>query len=95
VRLSARLLVEDGRRWVRFSVADRGRGVPPGTAARILDPFFTTKARPQHSGLGLAVAFGIANMHGGRLQLDPAPTAGACFHLDLPAPMDPPRDAPA
>jgi signal transduction histidine kinase len=70
--------------WVLLRVSDNGPGVDPAVADRIFEPFVTTKARDEASGLGLAVARQIAELHGGTLVLE-ARGAGACFALRLPA----------
>jgi signal transduction histidine kinase len=88
-------------RWVRMTVAaddvevhiavlDSGPGVPAEIAARIMEPFYTTKGIGRGTGLGLSLSEGIAAAHGGRLELD----AGArptrfVLTLKRPAAMDP------
>jgi signal transduction histidine kinase len=56
---------------VVFSVLDDGHGIPPGVAARVTEPFFTTKAPGEGSGLGLAIAREIVLHHRGSLRLEP------------------------
>ena len=51
----------------------------------MFEPFFTTKAVGQGTGLGLSIAFGIANAHGGSLELAEESGTGATFVLTLPA----------
>lgn len=63
-------------------VRDHGDGLPAGQEERIFDPFFTT--RTTGTGLGLAVAKRIAEMHGGTLSATNAPEGGAVFRLDIP-----------
>jgi signal transduction histidine kinase len=66
-----------------IEVSDTGPGVPGMVASRIFEPFFTTKGVGQGTGLGLSVSLGIAQAHGGNLELRPA-AYGACFRLTLP-----------
>jgi PAS domain S-box-containing protein len=71
-------------RHATLQVIDSGPGVTPELRGRIFEPFFTTKDVGQGTGLGLSIALGIAQSHGGSLDL--CPTAqGACFQLTLPA----------
>jgi CheY-like chemotaxis protein len=52
---------------------------------KIFDPFFTTKEVGQGTGLGLTVAYAIAQEHGGRIRAEtPADGIGASFVLELP-----------
>ena len=70
----------DGER-VRISVADDGRGIPESMRARLFDPFVTGGAG---AGLGLAIVRRVLRAHGGEASAEPAPKAGAVFHLDVP-----------
>ena len=68
-------------------VSDNGPGIADSVLPNIFDPFFTTKAVGQGTGLGLAVALGIAQHHGGELLATNRPAAdgtGARFTLRLP-----------
>jgi PAS domain S-box-containing protein len=71
--------------FVTISVQDNGPGVPEAIAARIFDPFCTTKETG--TGLGLAISRTIAEAHQGKLVYEPKPgMKGACFVLRLPCP---------
>lgn len=69
---------------VKLEVSDDGPGVPPDVQARIFDPFFTTKEVGKGTGLGLTVAYAIAQEHGGRLSVASSGGRGASFTLELP-----------
>jgi two-component system sensor histidine kinase HydH len=65
-----------------LTIRDFGPGLPTGDEARIFDPFFTT--RTNGTGLGLAVARRVAEMHGGRIDASNHPDGGAVFRMVLP-----------
>jgi two-component system sensor kinase FixL len=67
---------------VLVSVTDTGGGVPPEIAARLFQPFVTTK--PEGMGIGLSVCRTIVEAHGGRLRMEPNPAGGSRFHFSLP-----------
>lgn len=73
---------------LHITVEDGGAGILPEHLGRVFDPFFTTK--PARLGLGLALAFSIAQRHGGRITVDSELGRGSTFHLYLPA-TDPVR----
>ena len=59
-------LIAEGKR-VAFVVTDDGSGISTDAAARIMDPFFTTKPAGEGSGLGLAIANELVKHHRGTL----------------------------
>jgi len=63
-------------------IEDDGPGIADEVAETLFDPFVTTKGAGRGSGLGLAVARGIASDHGGKLTLVRG-SPGACFELRL------------
>jgi len=65
-------------------VADSGTGIAPEHLHRVYDPFFTTKAARQGTGLGLAVTYGIIKEHGGSIEVANRPGGGAQFRIELP-----------
>jgi signal transduction histidine kinase len=70
---------------VEITVADSGPGISPEVAPRIFDPFLTTRAVGEGTGLGLHFSRQVAYDHGGTLDLVAGPGLGACFRLWLPA----------
>jgi two-component system sensor histidine kinase KdpD len=69
---------------VRFEVVDGGPGVPLGERERLFGPFERGQTRAPGSGLGLTIARGFVEAHGGKLWLEEAPVAGARFVFTLP-----------
>lgn len=82
--LTLRTWQDPERDAVVLEVSDDGPGVPDDLQAKVFDPFFTTKAVGQGTGLGLTVAYAIAQEHGGRLTLRTDHQPGASFLLELP-----------
>lgn len=74
----------DGERAVRVTIADSGPGIPAELAAKIGDPFFTTKEVGEGTGLGLWITANIVRAHGGSLTWGNRPGAGAEFVVTLP-----------
>src|SRR5207245_2642964 len=55
---------------VAISVRDDGVGIAPEDAARIFEPFYTTKGRGKGTGLGLAICRELTTALGGRITVD-------------------------
>jgi len=74
----------DGGR-VRFSVRDHGPGISPEDVAHLFDPYWQArKNRGEGAGLGLAIARGIVEAHGGTIGVDTERGEGSTFHFTLP-----------
>lgn len=76
-------------RQATISVIDTGTGIQEEHLKKIFDPFFTTKPMGEGTGLGLAVTYGIVEMHGGDIEVetnaDPnAGPTGTTFKVILP-----------
>ena len=69
---------------VAISVRDEGVGIAPEDAARIFEPFYTTKGRGKGTGLGLAICRELTTALGGQLAVESAPGAGSTFTIRLP-----------
>src|SRR5437773_1803079 len=77
---------------VQVQVSDTGPGIPEEHLPHIFEPFFSTKGE-KGTGLGLWVSLGIAQSHGGRLQVRNRTGGGTIFSMTLPI-GGPPADAP-
>ncbi|OQY19394.1 MAG: hypothetical protein B6I35_11685 [Anaerolineaceae bacterium 4572_32.2] len=71
--------------WVQVTVSDTGVGIPPDVLPHIYEPFFTTKAPGQGSGLGLAQVYGIVRQHEGYIDVASEVGHGTAFTFYLPA----------
>jgi two-component system NtrC family sensor kinase len=88
-RLRLRTRYDAPNQRVRIEVADSGPGVPGEIRARVFDPFFTTKPDGEGTGLGLALARGIVEGHGGAIRIESSPGEGARFVIELPVETPP------
>ncbi|MEE9562407.1 MAG: ATP-binding protein [Thermoanaerobaculia bacterium] len=70
--------------WVVVEVADSGSGIPVEAREKIFDPFYTTKAPGEGTGLGLNISHGIVvEKHSGQISVDSKPGA-TVFTVKLP-----------
>jgi PAS domain S-box-containing protein len=71
-----------------FSVADDGIGIPPAEQERIFERFHRAETEATRdargTGLGLPIARGLVELHGGRIWVESALNQGATFHVALP-----------
>jgi signal transduction histidine kinase len=85
-RIEVRTWGEDnGAAFACVEVRDTGVGIDPEHIEQIFDPFFTTKGPDQGTGLGLMICHHIVNDHGGSIEVESEPAAGATFRVRLPA----------
>jgi signal transduction histidine kinase len=76
---------EDGE--IRCGVADEGPGISPADLPRVFDRYFQGEHGPtaHGAGLGLSIARGIVEAHGGRIWVETAQGRGSRFFFSLPA----------
>lgn len=70
--------------WAVVSVRDNGHGIERKNLQKIFAPFYTSKEATKGTGLGLSLSFGIAQAHGGALEVESTPGEGSTFSLLLP-----------
>ena len=69
---------------IELVVTDDGEGIAPADAARVTEPFFTTKPAGKGTGLGLAIANEIAKTHRGTLEIAPRDPKGTRASIRIP-----------
>jgi signal transduction histidine kinase len=86
--------------WARLRVKDNGIGIEEADRQRIFDPFrhaqpakHHTSAGPDSAGLGLYIARGLIELHGGLITVDSTPKVGTEFTVLLPFRQRPRRDS--
>jgi signal transduction histidine kinase/DNA-binding NarL/FixJ family response regulator len=81
---------------VRISVADTGPGIPADQIPRVFGRFWQAgKSDRRGIGLGLSIARGIVEAHGGRIWVESVEGEGATFYFTLPIPSASPAPQPA
>ncbi len=80
------IAAEPERDVVRFQVSDTGPGIPREDLPSVFDRFWKHETRGKKgTGLGLFIAKGIVEAHGGRIWVESAAGEGATFSFTLPA----------
>lgn len=82
-----RVAVTAGAHELCIAVQDQGRGIHPDELAHIWESFYQIDRETyedQGAGCGLAIARGLAELHGGRITVDSAPSKGSIFTIHLP-----------
>jgi len=76
-------------------IQDAGEGIAAAALPRIFEPFFTTRGGGKSVGLGLTLAYGVVQRHGGRIDVASSKGRGTTVTLRLPAQASPAPAAPA
>jgi PAS domain S-box-containing protein len=70
--------------WVAIRVADDGPGMTEEVARHCMEPYFSTKARGESTGMGLALVHAVITGAGGQVEVESGPGRGTTFSLLLP-----------
>ncbi len=72
-----------------IEVCDDGDGIAPEQREQILEPFRRLQPGGRGAGLGLDLVQSIMRLHGGRIEVDQAPSGGACMRMVFPKVLPP------
>jgi two-component system NtrC family sensor kinase len=84
IKVSSFLKKDANGQWAIITVQDNGIGIPVGNLQRVFTPFYTSKEESKGTGLGLSVSLGIAEAHGGSIEVESTHGKGSNFSLILP-----------
>lgn len=76
-----------------IEVLDNGQGIAPEHLRLLTQPYFTTRTETGGTGLGLYLARGIVEQHGGRLEIESTLGVGTTARVVLPLAVEPVVDA--
>jgi signal transduction histidine kinase len=76
------LVAERGKDWVKVTISDTGKGIPPAVLEKIFVPFFTTKT--QGTGLGLPICKRLVEQQGGKIHVESQAGSGTRFEIRFP-----------
>jgi PAS domain S-box-containing protein len=75
--------IKSDKKYIYVSITDSGKGIPDEIKEKIFNPFFTTKAQGEGSGLGLDIVRRIVEKHGGKIAFESQP-GKTKFTVNLP-----------
>jgi signal transduction histidine kinase len=85
IAVNSRPLHRNAQSWTSVTVEDDGPGIPADVLPDIFEAFVSSRLDAKGTGLGLTVAEGIVNQHGGTISASNRPEGGACLEVTLPA----------
>jgi PAS domain S-box-containing protein len=74
--------------YVLIAVGDSGVGIPASHRSSVFEPFFSTKAHGQGTGLGLSMVYGFIKQSGGHIEIESEENRGTTIKMYLPRASD-------
>ena len=83
-----RAIISQENSSIKFAVSDNGRGIPQEDLERVFEPFYRVSRqgtdRTPGTGLGLALAKSLVELHGGRIWAESELQKGSTFYFTIP-----------
>ncbi len=70
--------------WINIAISDNGCGISEENLKKISDPFYTTKAAGEGTGLGLFITYGVIEEHDGEINVTSTEGIGTTFTISFP-----------
>jgi two-component system sensor histidine kinase KdpD len=83
------------REQLRVTVFNEGSHIPPPELERLFDKFYRLSTASGGVGLGLSIARGIVEAHGGRIWAENVGKRGVAFSFTIPSPAQRAADGPS
>ncbi len=83
-----RLITRSVGQEVQIIVTDTGPGLSSEQLRHVFDPFYSTGEQGQRTGMGLSIAYGVVERHGGTIEVESQPGEGTMFTVHLPLESD-------
>ncbi|HLJ47733.1 MAG TPA: ATP-binding protein [Bryobacteraceae bacterium] len=83
--VKSRGFTRNGHPWISIKVEDNGPGIPAHVLPNMFEAFVSSRLDARGTGLGLTVAEGIIDQHGGTISASNRKGGGACLEVILPA----------
>lgn len=78
------IITEHHEDWIDIRIADDGCGISEENIKKISDPFYTTKAAGEGTGLGLFITYGVIEEHHGEINVSSREGEGTTFTISFP-----------
>ncbi|MEM7514273.1 MAG: ATP-binding protein, partial [Bacteroidota bacterium] len=72
---------DEGNQLIQITFQDTGCGMSPKAQTQVFEPFFTTKDVGKGTGLGMSIAYGIIQQHGGTIEVSSKEGEGSEFRV--------------
>jgi two-component system NtrC family sensor kinase len=83
-----RLITRSVASEVQIILADTGQGLTPEQLRHIFDPFYSVNEQVHQVGMGLSIAYGAIERHGGTIEVESQERRGTTFTIHLPLETD-------